>query len=389
MQKNKTLGILGGGQLGRMFCQSAQAMGFHVCVLDPSTKNLSPTAAIADIHIQAHYDDLAALDYMSNICVAISSEFENVPANTIEYINQHNCFICPNANAVSIAQNRQKEKQFFQNLGIECAPFYIINNTEDLENLTPNSIPNDFFPSIIKTCQLGYDGKGQIQVANIAEASDAWHKLNQVPCILEKKINIFNEISVILVRDRFGNIATYPIGQNIHKNGILYSSTVPSPNTSINLAEQAYNTSKKIATALDYVGVLCVEYFVLENETLYANEIASRPHNSGHYTIDACITSQFEQQVRILANLPLGSTKQHTPVVMLNLLGNTWIKNDDIIDGIYNDPNWSGILQNGNAKLHLYGKFEPKIGRKMGHINCLADTVKQAQNIASAIEILL
>jgi len=380
--KYKTLGILGGGQLGRMFCQSAQAMGFAVCVLDPANLEDSPAASIADIHIQADYEDIQALDYMADICMAISIEFENVPASTLEYLNNKNCFIAPNSYAVSIAQDRVKEKSFFQSLNLSVAPFYIIDTLEDINNL---DIDENFFPAILKTSTLGYDGKGQLNINSFSDLKSKWQSLNQVKCILEKRINILNEISVILARDKFGNIANYPIGQNIHKDGILFSSTVPSSNTPTNISETAYECAKKIAIGIDYIGVLCIEFFVVEGEKLYINEIAPRPHNSGHYTQNACITSQFEQQARILAGFPLGSTKQHTPVVLINILGDSWYKNSE--DAI--EPDWSKFLQYNGVQLHLYGKNIAKKGRKMGHINCLADTIKQAQNIANNIENLL
>ncbi len=384
MQKNNLIGILGGGQLGRMFTQSAQALGYQVCVLDPASKEQSPAASIANFHICADYTDEQALTHMANVCFAVSTEFENVPASTLEFFNNTGIFTAPNAFAVSIAQNRIQEKLFFSNVGLNAAPFYVINCIEDIYKLN-EEIDEDFLPAILKTTQLGYDGKGQISIYNIEHLHAAWQELHQVECILEKKINIHHEISVVLARDRYGNIANYPIGQNIHKNGILFSSTVPSPLTPANIAQKAYQNAKTIAESLNYIGVLCVEFFVLEDESIYVNEIAPRPHNSGHYTQNACITSQFEQQARILANLPLGSTVQHSPVVMLNILGDAWFKHNNE----YNEPNWQQILQHAGVQLHLYGKQEARAGRKMGHINCVSDTLKHAQNIAQQVSELL
>ncbi|MFM2344183.1 MAG: hypothetical protein RLZZ210_793 [Pseudomonadota bacterium] len=382
--KMNILGILGGGQLGRMFTQSAQAMGYQVCVLDPAPREQSPAASIANFHICADYTDEQALAYMANLCQAISTEFENVPASTLEFLTSTGTFVAPNAFAVSIAQNRIQEKMFFCNLGLEVAPFHIISSVEDMYKLN-EQLDEDFFPAILKTTQLGYDGKGQITVYTLEELVNAWQELRQVECILEKRINIHHEISVVLGRDRYGNIANYPIGQNVHKNGILFTSTVPSPITPANVAQKAYQQAKIIAESLNYIGVFCVEFFVLENEHIYINEIAPRPHNSGHYTQNACITSQFEQQARILAGLPLGSTVQHSPVVMVNILGDSWFTHNNE----YNEPNWQQMLQHSGVQLHLYGKNEARCGRKMGHINCVSDTLKHAQNIAQHVIDLL
>jgi 5-(carboxyamino)imidazole ribonucleotide synthase len=387
MQKNNNiLGILGGGQLGRMFTQAAQAMGYQVCVLDPMPKEQSPAASIANFHICANYNDEQALTHMSNVCFAISTEFENVPAAAIDFLSNTAAFTAPNAFSVSIAQNRIQEKLFFSSLGLNTVPFHIISCIEDIYKLTEElDLDDDFFPAILKTTQLGYDGKGQISIYSLDNLHKAWQELGNKECILEKRINIHHEISVVLGRDRYGNIANYPIGQNVHKNGILFSSTVPSPITPANVTQKAYQQAKLIAENLNYMGVFCVEFFVLEDETIYINEIAPRPHNSGHYTQNACVTSQFEQQVRILAGLPLGSTIQHSPVVMLNILGDSWFKHNNE----YNEPNWQQMLQHAGVQLHLYGKNEARSGRKMGHINCVSDTLKHAQNTAQYISELL
>jgi 5-(carboxyamino)imidazole ribonucleotide synthase len=371
------LGIIGGGQLGRMFTQSAQAMGEKVCVLDPADKEKSPAASIANMHICAQYDDIEALVYMAKICSAISIEFENVPASSLEFLATQNILVAPSALAVSIAQNRQKEKQFLQDAQVNIAPYVNINKQADMDYIDP-----DIFPAILKVSTLGYDGKGQIEVNDISELSSAWLDLGSNNCVLEKKLNINHEISVIICRDKYTNTAMYPIGQNIHKDGILVNSIVPSPITSQDTANRAYEYAGHIAKKLNYIGVLCIEFFVLDSGDLCVNEIAPRPHNSGHYTQNACITSQFEQQVRILADLPLGSTLQHTPVVMLNIMGDAWLHKDNNNKDFIIEPNWSQILQNQGTQLHLYGKDVPKKARKMGHINCLGTTLKHAQQIA-------
>ncbi len=388
-QQNIVLGIMGGGQLGRMFTQAAQAMGYQVCVFDPHPTKQSPAASIANFHICAEYHDEQALFDMANRCAAISIEFENIPAHSLDFLMQHNVFVAPNASVVSIAQNRVQEKLFFTNLGLEVAPFYIINSVDDIYKILQNDaekLNHDFLPGILKTNALGYDGKGQSSIYNIEHLHAEWLDMKKVQCVLEKCIDIHHEISVILARDRHGNIVRYPIGQNIHKNGILRRSIVPSPATPANIAEKAYQQAQLIIENLNYIGVLCVEFFVSTDDTLYVNEIAPRPHNSGHYTQNACITSQFEQQVRILADLPLGDTTQHTPVIMLNILGDSWYK--DYADQVI-EPKWSQILTFQGTQLHLYGKLEAHKARKMGHINCLAYTLKQAQQIADSISELL
>jgi 5-(carboxyamino)imidazole ribonucleotide synthase len=387
-QNNNMLGIMGGGQLGRMFTQAAQAMGYQVCVFEPLPSHQSPAASIANFHICANFHDEQALFDMANRCKAISTEFENIPAQSLDFLTQHNVFVAPNASAIAIAQNRVQEKLFFTNLGLEVVPFYIINSVDDIYKILQDAeqFNNNFLPAILKTNELGYDGKGQSSIYDAEHLHAAWLDMNKVQCVLEKRIHIHHEISVIMARDRHGNIARYPIGQNMHKNGILRRSIVPSPLTPANIMEKAYQQAQLIIESLNYIGVLCVEFFIAEDDTLYVNEIAPRPHNSGHYTQNACVTSQFEQQVRILADLPLGDVTQHTPVIMLNILGDSWYKNytEEPIE-----PNWAQILGFQGTQLHLYGKLEARKARKMGHINCLAYTLKQAQQTADSIAELL
>jgi len=378
------LGILGGGQLGRFFVQAAQDLGYQVCVLDPDPE--SPAGQIAQIHLQAKYDDQEALLTMARTCRAISTEFENVPANTINFLVEQGVFVAPDSFAVSIAQNRIKEKLFFQQTrpqtGVGPVHYHVIEQVVDLDK-TDLAI----FPAILKTSQLGYDGKGQQTVNDFTELRDAWQFLGNVPCVLEKKVDLAFELSAIIVRSFDDEVHLMPIAQNIHQNGILHLSMVPAPNINQHIQDQILRAAQVMIRELHYVGVMCIEFFVLKDGTLLINEIAPRPHNSGHHSLDSCMTSQFEQQVRILAKLPLGNSKLISPVVMLNLLGDLW--SDGNNNGVKNSPNWNQILGMPSAKLHLYGKSEPKIGRKMGHINFLDESVDLALESANqAMEIL-
>ncbi len=366
------LGILGGGQLGRYFVQAAQDLGYQVCVLDPDPN--SPAGQIAQEHLLAQYDDIDALRHMAQLCEAISTEFENVPANTIDYLIQEGVFVAPKSFAVSIAQNRFKEKQFLKTcqstMGIGPVDYAVIQNDDQLQ-----SVQALLFPGILKTAQLGYDGKGQQRVQNLTELKQAWNTLGKVPCVLEKKLDLAFELSAIIARGHNDETHLLPIAQNIHENGILHLSMVPAPNLTQELQEKIHLAAHTIIRQLEYVGVLCIEFFVLKDGSLVVNEIAPRPHNSGHHSLDSCLTNQFEQQVRTLAKLPLGDSRLLSPVVMLNILGDIWFdKNTNVIQS----PAWEKILVIPCAKLHLYGKAEPKIGRKMGHINFIADSIDQA-----------
>jgi 5-(carboxyamino)imidazole ribonucleotide synthase len=343
------LGMLGGGQLGRFFVIAAHEMGYRVTVLDPD-KN-SPAGKIADFHLCAAYDDAAALKTMAETCQAITTEFENVPASTLENLAQTRT-VRPSAKAVSIAQHRVLEKQFIRDAGIPVAPFFVVNVASDL--------PVDgeaIYPAILKVARFGYDGKGQARVANQAQAKEAFEAFKGEQCVLEKMLSLDYEVSVVLARDAQGNVAAYPLAENSHLNGILDVSIVPARAPKA-IQDQARQLAIKIAEKLDYVGVLAVEFFVSNGE-LVANEMAPRPHNSGHYTIDANVTNQFEQQLRALVGLPLGDSRLHSQAVMVNILGDIW-KNGA-------EPAWDKIFARSELKLHLYGKHEPRPGRKMGH----------------------
>jgi 5-(carboxyamino)imidazole ribonucleotide synthase len=376
------LGILGGGQLGRYFTQAAQDLGYSVCVLDPDED--SPAGKIAQKFIKADYLDEDALKQFANICVAASTEFENVPAKVLDWLSEQNVFVAPMSKPVSIAQSRTAEKGFLSKCspltGIKTAPYCMITSSEDCKNIT-----EDMFPAILKTTRLGYDGKGQRTIKEIRDLEKFWTDLGQVECVLEKKLDLAFEVSAIVARAADNEVAIFPVAQNEHRNGILHLSVVPAPLLSHIQEQEILEATKKIICELDYVGVLCVEYFVLRDGQIIVNEIAPRPHNSGHHTLDSCFTSQFEQQVRTLARLPLGQTTLTQSVVMLNLLGDIWFdENQKLVE-----PPWDQVLAIPSAKLHLYGKTEPKLARKMGHINFLADNIQLAMADAkSAMEIL-
>lgn len=367
------LGLLGGGQLGRMFCMAAQSMGYKVAVLDPGSD--SPAGTVADRHIQADYLDATALQTLGELCAAVTTEFENVPAAALQTLAQY-CLVSPAAESVQIAQNRVLEKRFITSCGIPVAPYAVIEQLSDFAQ-----VDEHLFPAILKASRLGYDGKGQARVVNLAEAQAAFVAMGEVSCVLEKRLPLAQEMSVIVARARNGEMVVYPVAENIHQAGILAISMIPA-NISDALTAQAKQAALAIVKQMNYIGVLCVEFFVLDDGSLVVNEMAPRPHNSGHYSLDACVTSQFEQQARILANLPLGSTRLHTPAVMLNILGDVWFKSSD---SPATEPDWAQTLQYNQAKLHLYGKSEARRARKMGHINILGSTRDEA--LARSLEI--
>ena len=349
------LGVLGGGQLGRMFVMAAQQMGYRVTVVDPAID--SPAGRVADDFICADYADHAALEKLSSQCVAITTEFENIPAESLRKLAQ-SCIVNPDAHSVSIAQNRVMEKQFLVDGGFTVASFAVITQPQDIATQDVSQ----FLPGILKVSQFGYDGKGQVKVVNAAELLAAYEQLNHAVCVLEKFMPLKSEVSVVVARGGGGELKTFPVSENQHVNGILDISIVPA-RISQELAQQAQDIACQVAEKLSYQGVLCVEFFVLQDDELLINEIAPRPHNSGHYSINACITSQFEQQMRTLCGLPLGATTQHSAAVMVNLLGDLWHNGE---------PGWNHILQHPSAKLHLYGKTEARQGRKMGHYTVLS-----------------
>ena len=363
-----TLGMLGGGQLGQMFALSARVLGYQVIVLEPDPH--SPAGQIADQHIQAAYDDEAALKQFAAQCDVITTEFENIPAHVLNLLAEF-CPVRPSAFAVEKAQDRMVEKAFIQSCNLLPVPYADIHSEADLAT----ALKTVQLPAILKTARFGYDGKGQIVIHNEEELNAAFKSLGKVACVLEQQIDLALEISVVLARNAAGESQCFPVAENIHKNGILYQSIVPA-RVDANIAEAAQVAAQRIADKLDYIGVMAVEFFVTKQGALLVNEIAPRTHNSGHYTQDACVTSQFEQQLRMICNLPFGDTRLLSPVVMTNLLGDVWGDSQ---------PNWDILLADSNSKLHLYGKKEARIARKMGHFNTLADDVEQAKQQANAI----
>jgi 5-(carboxyamino)imidazole ribonucleotide synthase len=367
------LGLLGGGQLGRMFCMAAQSLGYRVAVLDPGSS--SPAGSVADRHIAADYLDADALQELARLASAATTEFENVPAAALDFLGR-TARVAPAAASVAIAQDRISEKMFLAGNGFAVAPFAILRSAGDAAR-----IDAALLPGIVKSARFGYDGKGQISVASVDEAGAAWRAMRGQPCVLERRVALACEISVIVARTEHGDSVTWPAAENRHRDGILDVSIVPA-RVDPDLVRSARDVATRVASALDYRGVLCVEMFVARDGALLVNEIAPRPHNSGHFSIDACVTSQFEQQVRVLADLPLGDTRQHTPAVMVNLLGDLWFEDGA---GSAREPAWGEVLRHGEAKLHLYGKAEPRRGRKMGHVTCLGATLDDA--LATAREI--
>ncbi|MEQ1488071.1 MAG: 5-(carboxyamino)imidazole ribonucleotide synthase [Methylotenera sp.] len=374
------LGMLGGGQLGRFFVIAAHEMGYKVTVLDPDAN--SPAGKIADVHICAAFDDKAALLKLANTCAAITTEFENVPADSLSFLAETKP-VRPSAYSVAIAQHRVSEKNFLKHAGLPVAPYAIVNEVEDLP-----ADDSDIYPAILKVARFGYDGKGQARVKNQHEAQTAFMQFEREECVLEKMLKLDYEVSVVLARDVQGNVATFPTAENSHLNGILDVSIVPARGSDA-ISHQAQKLAILVAEKLAYTGVLGVEFFVCNGELL-VNEMAPRPHNSGHYTMDACITNQFEQQVRVLTGLSLGSAKQHSPAVMVNILGDIWPEGDATA-GVQPQPEWQHALNNPQLKMHLYGKNEARTGRKMGHytvINVSRDeAIKQAMQVRSDLNI--
>ncbi len=346
------LGMLGGGQLARFFVIAAHEMGYRVTVLDPDRH--SPAGLLADVHLCAAYDDAAALDRMAHTCAAVTTEFENVPAGALQALARA-VPVHPAAHAVAICQHRVSEKNFLRDHGFPHAPYAEINAEADIP-----AAGSDLYPGILKVARFGYDGKGQARVRTPQEALAAFRAFRGEQCVLEQMLSLDYEVSVVLARDAAGNVQAFPTVENGHRNGILDISIAPARG-SAEVREQAQALARGVAEKLRYVGTLGVEFFVC-NGCLYVNEMAPRPHNSGHYTLDACVTGQFEQQVRALCGLPLGDPRQHSPAVMVNLLGDIWR------DG---EPQWSRLFEQSNLKLHLYGKREARPGRKMGHFTVI------------------
>lgn len=372
------LGLLGGGQLGRMFCMAAQSLGYRVAVLDPGADG--PAAGVADRHLHADYLDEAGLNRLAALAAAVTTEFENVPAAALDFLAR-SARVSPSAASVSIAQDRTREKSFLAGRGFAVAPHAILRTQDDARR-----VDGSLLPGIVKSARMGYDGKGQIRVRAEADVPPAFEALGGGACVLERYVDLACEVSVVVARDDLGATTTWPVAENRHRDGILDVSIAPARiDAALDLRARA--TATAIATALDYRGVLCVEFFVARGGELLVNELAPRPHNSGHYTIDACATSQFEQQARILAALPMGDTRQLAPAVMVNLLGDLWFDGPE--SARPREPAWQSVLALPLAKLHLYGKHEPRRGRKMGHVTCLGATIGEALDTARSVKLAL
>ena len=369
----RMLGVMGGGQLGRMFVHAAQVQGYAVTVLEPDAA--SPAAAAANAHIRTGYADAAGLAALADACDAITTEFENVPAAALRKLAESRR-VSPSASAVEICQHRAREKACFIAAGVPCAPHALLSHADDARDASQLAL----LPGILKTASLGYDGKGQVTVRSLDDLPAAWTALGGVPCVLEQRLALRHEISVIVARGSDGQTVHLPVQQNLHRDGVLAVTQVPAPDVESALASQAVAMAVLLAQRLGYVGVLCVEFFVLQDGSLVANEMAPRPHNSGHYSIDACDVSQFDLQVRTLAGLPLVQPRQHSAAVMLNLMGDLWWRNDS--SAAPQEPDWPALLALPGVRVHWYGKAQPRAGRKMGHLTVTAANAASARNVA-------
>ena len=371
------LGVLGGGQLGNYFVLAAKNMGYQTAVLDPDPH--APAGVNADIHIVAPFDDLDALNQLASLCSAVTVEFENPPVTALEHLAQH-VIVRPSASAVAIAQHRRAEKQFCQSIGLSVAPYEVLETQDDAARITSNGVAQTHLdpfrtPLIMKTSRNGYDGKGQQIIEQLSDTMEHWNSLGNVPCIIEQKIALDAEFSVIISRGEDGEIALFNPTQNVHVGGILDISTAPAQ-LDAQLLEEGRLAAINIAERLNYIGVLAVEFFVSDNK-LFVNELAPRPHNSGHWTLDAAFTSQFEQQVRALVGKPLGDPSMTcSAVAMVNILGERWANGEPIFEL---------AAGNSSAHLHLYGKKEARAGRKMGHLTVTGDHVDSVVHNAASL----
>jgi 5-(carboxyamino)imidazole ribonucleotide synthase len=363
-----------------MFVHAAQRLGYFTAVLEPDPQ--SPAGLVSHHHIQTSYDDPAGLAELARLCQAITTEFENVPAQVLKTLAQTRP-VAPGAAVVGIAQNRIEEKAHFAACadvsGVTCAPYAVLETPAQLQAVQDERA--DLLPGILKTARMGYDGKGQVRVKTAAELAAAWAELGGVACVLEKMLPLTAECSVLVARGWDGQVVSFAPQRNVHEAGILavthaYEGALPSA-----LAERAREAAVAIAQHLGYVGVLCVEFFVVDDSSehggLVVNEMAPRPHNSGHYTIDACDASQFDLQVHTMAGLPLPQPRQHSPAIMLNLLGDVWFG----ADGQPQEPDWRAVLSLPGTHLHLYGKAQARAGRKMGHLTITGPDVASVKTV--------
>ena len=360
--------MVGGGQLGRYALMSAAAMGYRTLLVDPDAS--APAARVAGEHIVAAYDDEHALRRLAFECDVVTLEFENVPADALEFLS-NTVAVAPSPDVVRIAQDRVIEKRFLVEQGFPVAPYDVLDPSDS----QPRASVVDG-GAIVKTARLGYDGKGQRSVTGVAETLAAWADLGAVRCVVESRLDLDVELSVLVARRRDGKSVVWTATQNTHVDGILDLSVAPAIDARRDISDRAEGLALAIADALDYVGVLGVECFVVGEEVL-VNELAPRPHNSGHWTLDAAETSQFEQQVRAVCGLGLGSTALTAGgVAMVNLLGDLWD---------HGEPEWSKVFEDPRASLHLYGKLEARPGRKMGHLTVRADDPRVAAGSACSL----
>jgi 5-(carboxyamino)imidazole ribonucleotide synthase len=352
----KTIGIIGGGQLGRMMALSAREMGYSIAVLDPTPH--SPCGQIADLEITADFTDLEAIKRLAEASDVITYEFENIDYETLTWLEKH-ANLPQGSRLLAITQDRATEKAAISNIGLSVAPYVVVNSEQDLRD----AVRKLHIPCVVKTCRGGYDGKGQYVIKNVEEIQEAIRLLESGTCVVEAWISYTKEISVIVSRNIEGDVKTFPVAENIHVENILHQTIVPAriPNE---VAFKAEQMAIQMAREFSMVGTLAVEMFVTADDTIYINELAPRPHNSGHFTIDACETSQFEQHIRAVCNWPLGETTLLKPVVMVNILGEHVI------------PVLEKVQEFEKCKLHLYGKKEAKIKRKMGHLTVLGNNTK-------------
>jgi len=362
-----TIGVLGSGQLGRMFAIAARRMGYHVHTYSPDTD--TPTGQVADLEITASYEDLDRVREFARGVSAVTFEFENVPAATASAASEH-AEVRPSGNVLHLTQNRLREKTFLANSGFPVTRFSPVNSLDDLEAALLRQKP----PGILKTAGFGYDGKGQFRLADASQAAAAWAAIGPEPAVLESFVDYQMELSVVAARTADGDFVHYGVVRNDHKDGLLDFTVAPAI-LDPRIAREAIGIRRNVLKKLDVVGVLCVEFFLTRADHLYINELAPRPHNSGHFSFDACVTSQFEQQLRAVCGLPLGSTEQMRPAAMANLLGELW-------EG--GEPNWRSACAMPNVKLHLYGKLEPRPGRKMGHLTALGESAESVVRAARA-----
>ncbi|ODG92997.1 MULTISPECIES: 5-(carboxyamino)imidazole ribonucleotide synthase [Bacillaceae] len=354
----QTIGIIGGGQLGRMMALSAKEMGYKIAVLDPTPN--SPCGQVSDIEITAEYSNIEAIKQLAKVSDVITYEFENIDVNALEYLDEHS-YLPQGSELLKLTRNRLTEKTAIQNLGIKVAPFRLVENEEQFSE----AVTKIGLPAVLKTTTGGYDGKGQVVLRSEEDFVEALELVKKQQCILEGWVPFEKELSIIVARNSNGEVSTFPIAENVHINQILHTSSVPA-NTSKLVIETAESYAKKVASSFHLVGVLAIELFVTEDEQVYINELAPRPHNTGHYTMEAVETSQFKQHIRAVCNLPLGNTELLKPVVMVNILGEHV---EEVLKVMQNDS---------TLNVHLYGKEESKNGRKMGHINIMAASTELA-----------